>query len=517
MHGAPIALRLSLAAALACGGARSARAGDPIAFPFASKARSPEGPALRLTFSPRAAEVYEERVVRSGKTYVSEGAREKALAGAMTAVHRCEEVRPDGTRVMTSRIEKLEGDDAEDAELAADVPNVVVRWEAGPSGAITSLTAEGGTEAARAKVDELLFAPGARAFLVFPSDGVRVGQALDYVKMFGADEVRRALVDGDAPAAPESKSEVVCVRKTLAAGEAAVEFALNAVLYAAFDPPGGGRMESAARYSGAMIVSLQSGMPIGKTEVRLEGRVAAGKEGARVVVTRDVKLAREIKRRSGPAASKPGAPAAAAPTPFDDSPALPKPDGVLSTAGYSPLEREKPYFGKLPASDAPGSVTSIGAKPAEFVSWLGIVRGIDVDGARGRTRLLLESKYFDGLTDSHVFCVDLNGGGDFVATLVGAQHPVRPLALVRVYGTVTAVKDGLPRVRADYVRQWDQGRFTFMFMQGPQKGSERWRELIDPSVNAENVYSPFPTPDYYRNTLGAREDFAPGKVQVPGD
>jgi hypothetical protein len=205
------------------------------------------------------------------------------------------------------------------------------------------------------------------------------------------------------------------------------------------------------------------------------------------------------------------------PTPFDDSPDLPKPHGVLATTGYVPLEGEKPFFKKLPETAFRGSVSSIEAQPGDSVSWLGIVRGIEIDAAHDRTRLLLESKYFDGLTDAHIFCVDLNGGGDFVATLVGARHPVKPLALVRVYGTVTAVKEGLPRVRADYVRQWDQGRFTFMFMEGRQKGSERWRKLIDSSVTDENVYSPNPGPSYYRAILGAREDFAPGKIEVPAD
>ena len=219
-----------------------------------------------------------------------------------------------------------------------------------------------------------------------------------------------------------------------------------------------------------------------------------------------------------PVAAEPAAPKAPTPTPFDDSPALPKPEhGVLGTTDYQPLEREKPFFEGLPASHARGTVTSIDAKEGDSVSWLGIVRGIEVDGTRGRTRLLLESKYFDGLTDTHIFCVNLNGGGDFIATLDGAEHPVRPLALVRVYGKVTAVKDGLPRVRADFVRQWDQGRFTFMFMEGPQKGSEAWRKLIDSRVDDGNVYSSHPGEAYYRARLGARDDFAPGKVPVPAD
>jgi hypothetical protein len=301
VRGTPIAVGLVLAVAVSFTGAREVRSEDSLAYPFASKARAPEGGVFRLTFSPRAGETYEEKVVHSGKTTVPEtdGVRETAIAASMTAVHRCKEVRPDGTCVMPSSVESLQGDDADDPEQVAEMLKVVVTWEADRFGAIQRGTADGGTAAARSEVEGKLFAPGARAFLVFPAAGVRIGNALDYVKMFDAADVRRALLGTTTPFEPEAKSEAVCVRRTTLSGESVAEFAVNAVLFAAIDLSDGQvRLESAARYTGSVVVSTKTGMPVGRTEMRLEGRVGVSRDGVRTTVTRDVHMTREFKRRA---------------------------------------------------------------------------------------------------------------------------------------------------------------------------------------------------------------------------
>ena len=301
MRGTSVRSRLATALALLVLGSRPARGEDSLAYPFESKARAPEGDALALTFSPKEGDVFEEKVVQSGKSTApgKGGTVDKKIAATATIVHRCEKVRPDGTRVMTSRVESLGGDDARDPEEADEMKKVVVTWEADRLGAVKRRSAEGGSEEARVKVERRLFDPGARTFLVFPAAGVRVGEALDYWKMFDAEEVRRTLMSPELSFTPDVKSEAVCVRKTTVADEAAVEFALNAVLHAAADlPDGRGRMESASRCTGSIVVSTKTGVPVGRMEQRIEGRVGATAGDATITVTRDVKVVREFKRRA---------------------------------------------------------------------------------------------------------------------------------------------------------------------------------------------------------------------------
>jgi hypothetical protein len=91
----------------------------------------------------------------------------------------------------------------------------------------------------------------------------------------------------------------------------------------------------------------------------------------------------------------------------------PKP-GTLGTMGYPPTPIEKPFFDKLsPKERVTGSMLgkkySIKRKTGKYISWCGIVRRIDEDSAAGRTKLLVEMKYFDGMTDTHIMALSFNG------------------------------------------------------------------------------------------------------------
>src|SRR5690606_20423728 len=100
----------------------------------------------------------------------------------------------------------------------------------------------------------------------------------------------------------------------------------------------------------------------------------------------------------------------------------------------------------------------------EYVGWCGIVRGNEFDTASATTRLLVEHKYFDGLTDLHQQIVSIYGAGDFHVVLPGkvTADEVPPLCLVRVYGTMFNDEAGRPTLNADYVRVWPWGVFAFM-------------------------------------------------------
>ena len=76
--------------------------------------------------------------------------------------------------------------------------------------------------------------------------------------------------------------------------------------------------------------------------------------------------------------------------------------------------------------------------------------------------------------------------------------------MVRAYGTVVSEDHAVPVVQADYVRQWDWGRFTFLMVYGPQKGDKEWKKLN--KVKEADIYSPFPDRKYYEDRLGRRKE-----------
>lgn len=179
----------------------------------------------------------------------------------------------------------------------------------------------------------------------------------------------------------------------------------------------------------------------------------------------------------------------------------------LGTKSYEPSEREAPYFKKLAEDEvATGGLVGdydITKKDKKYVGWFGIVREVKEDKANQRTTLLLEHKYFDGLTDIHILALSFNGSGDFRAVVPGIGHQIRPLALVKVYGTVAGPQGAsLPEVNSEFVRHWDWGTFTFLMASGKQRGSEKWRKLN--RVDLDDIYDPYPADAYYEKRLGKR-------------
>ena len=185
--------------------------------------------------------------------------------------------------------------------------------------------------------------------------------------------------------------------------------------------------------------------------------------------------------------------------------------GAVGTVNYRATQQEQPFFGRLP----PGEVITgshaedydISTKDNVYVGWFGIVRQIEEDQTGHRTVLIVEHKYFDGLTDAHQQTVSFNGAGDFRATLAGTDHRIPPLSLVKIYGTVTKSQGSvLPRVDAEFVRCWRWGAFAFISAYGMHRGKDAWRKQNQ--VALEEIYEAWPHPceHYYEQRLGKRPD-----------
>ncbi len=179
----------------------------------------------------------------------------------------------------------------------------------------------------------------------------------------------------------------------------------------------------------------------------------------------------------------------------------------LGTVEYRPSDKERPFFDKLDTQErVTGGLAGdydIAAKEGKYVGWFGVVREVSEDAAAGQTTLLVEHKYFDGLTDAHIQAVSFNGSGDFRAVLRGVGHAIRPLSLVKVYGKVVKSPKGeLPEVEAAFVRDWHWCTFTFLLASGTQHGSEKWRKLNQ--IDLEQIYNPYPDNTYYEQRLGKR-------------
>jgi hypothetical protein len=202
---------------------------------------------------------------------------------------------------------------------------------------------------------------------------------------------------------------------------------------------------------------------------------------------------------------------AAAQTPIDVVPVKEmKPTGNLSTCSYVPSEQEKPFYEKLaPEERTTGSFSKrydVHKKKGTYIGWYGVVRGITRPAAGdGHWQLLLEHKYFDGMTDCHIMLVSMSGSGDFRATVREQTLPIPALALVRVYGHVVRGEEGTPVIEADFVRVWPWMTFTFTDLGGEDKSNPRWRSVC--KICQGRIYKPYPTEQYYRDVLGDPKDY----------
>lgn len=195
-------------------------------------------------------------------------------------------------------------------------------------------------------------------------------------------------------------------------------------------------------------------------------------------------------------------------TPVEHAQALPNPEpGTLATSVYKPSEKEKDFFSKLSNEEqTTGSVLhdySITGKTGTYIGWFGIVRNIEENQAANETKILVEHKYFDGLTDTHIMALSFNGGGDFTANLSGTGLGIKNMSLVKIYGVVKGEINKIPEVEAEYVRHWDWGKFTFLMAYGTQKGNTKWKKIN--KVKASDIYDPFPDQRYYEDRLGTRK------------
>lgn len=180
--------------------------------------------------------------------------------------------------------------------------------------------------------------------------------------------------------------------------------------------------------------------------------------------------------------------------------------GTLGTSIYAPTSMEQPFFKHLDKNEiATGSFMepySIHGKVGKFVSWFGIVRGITVSSKdKDELTVLLDQKYFDGMTDSHIMLVSYSGGGDFSAVVHADPSALPPLPLVRIYGKVEQEIDNVPHLSAEYVHVWPWLTFTFTDLGDGDKSNPIWAKYSKFPAGGR-VYNPYPGEDYYLRMLG---------------
>jgi hypothetical protein len=186
-----------------------------------------------------------------------------------------------------------------------------------------------------------------------------------------------------------------------------------------------------------------------------------------------------------------------------------KKGGGLGTMVYRPREKEKPFLEKLDKREATnGSILSdysILGKTGKSVGWFAIVRGVSVVRDKpDESELLLEHKYFDGLTDTHIMALSFNGSGPFKARVKAKGFEIEKLVLVRIYGKVVGETDNVPMLDAEYVRVWPWKTFTFLLAYGTDRTNPKWRKEC--KVKLDDIYNPYPEKEYYEARLGKREE-----------
>lgn len=179
-----------------------------------------------------------------------------------------------------------------------------------------------------------------------------------------------------------------------------------------------------------------------------------------------------------------------------------KPHTQDATVGYEFTKREASFETQKPDYSTGGDTGFNATKPGsllgrkgKLVAWFGIVREVsDKAGAP----LLIEHKYYDGLNDAHMQLASLHGAGDFKLEATDPKSEIKRLSLIRVIGKVTGEMDGVPTVKAEYIRVWNLGDYAFMAY-GADASNERWKKLRQEGASD---YSSEPDAAYYEKLLG---------------
>lgn len=184
----------------------------------------------------------------------------------------------------------------------------------------------------------------------------------------------------------------------------------------------------------------------------------------------------------------------------------PSKPGVLATASYTPSKTEKPFFAKLPKQEI-GKLfpESLKVEQDSYVSWFGIVRDIFTHESWPNGKILMvQVLYSDGLTDTHLQTVSINGPGDAFVQIEGQSDALTPLMLVRFYGIVHFNRKGTPVIDAEYVRYWPWGMFNFKDL-GDDHSAPIWREGT--KVGKVRTYTGLSIDmNYYVDRIGGTEE-----------
>ena len=187
----------------------------------------------------------------------------------------------------------------------------------------------------------------------------------------------------------------------------------------------------------------------------------------------------------------------------------PNKSGTLATKAYAPSEVEKPFFAKLPKEEqAPGKrfLDSLQVKQDAYVSWFGIVRDIFSDESWPKGKILMvQVLYSNGLTDTHLQTVSINGPGDVFVLIDGQSDALIPLMLIRFYGKVGGFSSAkIPKINAEYIRYWPWGMFNFRDI-GTDHSSLIWRQGT--KVGKVRTYTGISIDmDYYVDRIGGTEE-----------
>jgi len=181
--------------------------------------------------------------------------------------------------------------------------------------------------------------------------------------------------------------------------------------------------------------------------------------------------------------------------------------GVLATTTYNPSPAEKRFFQKVPALGENGFgkifPESLAVEQGAYVSWFGIVRDIFTDDSWPKGKIMMvQVLYSDGLTDTHLQTVSINGPGDVFVLIDGKSDEVIPLMLIRFYGPVSGFTPTgkTPKITAEFIRYWPWGMFNFKDL-GVDHSAPIWREGT--LVGKVRTYTGiFIDAEYYQQRIG---------------
>lgn len=249
--------------------------GESMAYEFQSLAKMPRGAPIQVTYDIQEGSGVRMQMSMRG-TIATDGDVQMSMPMDMsiTIEYVCQRVLMSGNRELSMSITDFQsgmpGMNGAMGDALFDLGGTVTIDKQG-----RVVDVNMGGMGSNEQITQMLQSPGFQQFVPFPPQGLRVGEAIDYTDLVSQEALTSMMGAGMPGIRPSIKGELVMKGTREVQGKRAAELDLNLVLNVSGSMSQMGQtldLDMGMRVRGILSIDTETGMPIGTSNLRMQGR-----------------------------------------------------------------------------------------------------------------------------------------------------------------------------------------------------------------------------------------------------